>query len=366
MAKQVYKEVQRKLNLVGSGFPKTAVGLENAFLKKLYSPEDAEVFVRMKERGQFMTAKEYARANGVEEAWAEEKLYDMSTRGIIYRQVRDGVREYAHYPFAFGLMEFQSERDDKSWLPAAGAYAALSKFSKELHNTMPFYRTIPMSRDMVVGSQVLPYDDLDALLDRHDRFQVAQCMCRNMKKSCNHPTETCIMTDDMADFYNENGWGHPISRDEAKAILREGEKDGRIIQVGNTKNAENLCSCCGCGCAMMQLGKRVGSTAGKYWTNYTLEYDKDACVGCGVCVDRCTFKCIKKDGDKVETNHEACLGCGLCVSTCPTHARVLKRKSDEDIYVPPETLNDAYQMWYDVRQGNVSIPVGLGAGSLDA
>lgn len=357
MANDLYKQVQQKLDLVGCGFPKTMVGLEKVFLKKLYSPEDAEVFLGMHDRGRFITAADYAEKNGVDEAWAEEKLYDMSTRGIIYRQVRDGVREYAHYPFAFGLMEFQIERDDRSWLPSAGAYAAVSKFSKKMHDTMPFYRTIPVRREMVVGSEVLPYDDLDALLDRHDRFQVAQCMCRTMKKGCDHPTETCIMTDDMADFYNENGWGHSISRDEAKAILREGEKDGRIIQVGNTRNAENLCSCCGCGCAMMQLGKRVGSPASKLWSNYRLVYDADACVGCGKCVERCTFKYVKCVGEKVETNMDGCLACGLCVSTCPTGARILERKPDDEVYLPPETLNDAYQMWYDVRQGTVKVPM---------
>jgi len=126
--------------------------------------------------------------------------------------------------------------------------------------------------------------------------------------------------------------------------------------VGNTRNAENLCSCCGCGCAMMQLGKRVGSPASKLWSNYRLVYDADACVGCGKCVERCTFKYVKCVGEKVETNMDGCLACGLCVSTCPTGARILERKPDDEVYLPPETLNDAYQMWYDVRQGTVKVP----------
>lgn len=114
------------------------------------------------------------------------------------------------------------------------------------------YRTMSFRKDMVVDNQVLPYDDIDEVLGRHDRFAVAPCVCREMhnSKNCNHPIKTCIVTDDMADFYMENGMGEFIMREQARNILISGERDGRIIQITNSKNAENICSCCSLGCAM--------------------------------------------------------------------------------------------------------------------
>ncbi|PKK86286.1 MAG: ferredoxin [Thermoplasmata archaeon HGW-Thermoplasmata-1] len=48
--------------------------------------------------------------------------------------------------------------------------------------------------------------------------------------------------------------------------------------------------------------------------------DKDACVGCGACVDACPAGAISMDGDKAKVDPDACVECGACVDACPAGA----------------------------------------------
>lgn len=351
-----YKRLVEALDNVSTGFP-SFFGIERIGLKKLFSEEDAKTFADMIPR-EYQTAEEFAAKNGCDAAWAAEKLFDMSRRALIYRRRRAGadVFEYCQFPFAFGLIEFQGAGNpDKSWLPYMGAYAALSKFGEGLGATMPMYRSVPFHKDMVVDNQVLPYDDIDEVLGRHDRFAVSPCVCREMhdNKNCNHPTKTCIITDDMADFYVENGMGEPITRDQARKILVSGERDGRVIQITNSKNAENICSCCSCGCAMLKIAGRFTKPAGERWSNYRVSVvDLDACGGCGACAQACGWNVVRVEGGKVALPADLgkCMGCGLCVFACKNGAIKLARKPEGELYEPPEDLLAAHNKWHELKE----------------
>jgi len=161
------------------------------------------------------------------------------------------------------------------------------------------------------------------------------------------------MTDDMAAFYLENGWGRKISKDEALTILREGDRDGRIIQIMNSKNGENICSCCMCGCGMLAVKAKFPGPSAKLWSNYYAVVDSSACKMCGKCLERCQFNAISQKDGKITINTEKCLGCGLCVSTCVAKAMSLVRKPDERLYEPPETYDDAMDIWAASHAGQV-------------
>ena len=357
----LYRDLLKRIDEQSYGFPKSFVGADLMFIKQVFSEDDARDYLLIGKR--FETAQQYADRNNFTLEVARRKLDRMAMKGLIFRRHRPGGDEYGQYPFAMGFLEWQGKRtDSKKMFWATALYMATSRWGRRMTQTMPFYRTIPMHPEMVQGSVIKPYDNVETLLDKHTRFAVGHCICRTMDRSipgnkCNHPTETCIETDDYATFFIETGIGREITKEEALQILRDGEKDGRIIQATNSQFGENFCSCCGCGCGMLKMRKMFPGPANNIWSNHYSEIDYNKCISCGKCVQRCPFdyisqekkplhpNCKGKMTRRVTIDTDKCLGCGLCVSTCPTKAISLRQKAQENIYTPPETYEDAMEVW---------------------
>ncbi len=45
--------------------------------------------------------------------------------------------------------------------------------------------------------------------------------------------------------------------------------------------------------------------------------DKNGCVGCGICVEKCPVVAISMEEEKAEIKMEKCIHCGTCHSVCP-------------------------------------------------
>jgi ferredoxin len=48
--------------------------------------------------------------------------------------------------------------------------------------------------------------------------------------------------------------------------------------------------------------------------------DKDKCVGCGVCVEKCPVEAISMEDEKAVINMVTCIHCGTCHDVCPQEA----------------------------------------------
>ena len=344
--KEAYDKLLETIDSISFGFPKSRLGSDKKLIRTIFALEDAIDFVKMTDK--WMTATDYANKNNliVEESTAI--LERMASKGLIFRRHRE-QDEYKQFPFVLGFLEFQVKNASQATLMHTGLYMVSSKFGSRMSQTMPFYRTVPVNKELVEGSVVMPYDDIDALLDRHTKFAVAECLCRKMYKmkpfnKCHHPMETCITTDDYATFYIENGFGKEITKEEAREIIMDGQNDGRVINVTNSQDGENICSCCECGCGMLYLKTKYPGPSGDFWSNYYSECDSEKCVKCGACVKNCPFGYIKQDKNgNVKIDQSACLGCGICASKCP--AKALHLKAKENQYEPPVTYDDAIELW---------------------
>lgn len=53
----------------------------------------------------------------------------------------------------------------------------------------------------------------------------------------------------------------------------------------------------------------------------TLQLDRDACVGCGVCTTVCPHRILTLRDKKAEIiDFDGCMECGACAMNCPTDA----------------------------------------------
>ncbi|WP_394698864.1 4Fe-4S binding protein [uncultured Methanoregula sp.] len=61
-------------------------------------------------------------------------------------------------------------------------------------------------------------------------------------------------------------------------------------------------------------------------SEYIAVTDKNSCINCGKCIERCIFDARTFDDGYMLYNSRLCLGCGLCVSVCPEHATIMQQR----------------------------------------
>ena len=66
----------------------------------------------------------------------------------------------------------------------------------------------------------------------------------------------------------------------------------------------------------------------------TARADPDKCTGCGMCVEVCPYKAIRKDEETgtIRIIEASCVGCGTCAAECRFGAIKMRHFSDEQIY----------------------------------
>ena len=342
----IYRKLQEKCDKVGIGFPATKEGFELNYLQELFTPEEAEFFVKMKDGSQ--TAEEVADSFGEDLKQIQEILDSMSKKGLLFR-VHEGTEvKYRTIPVIHGFYEFSMDR----------LTPAISKnFSKHYVRGMgknffggedPFFRVIPINTDIISNKVVLPIDNAAGIIERQEKIAVADCFCRTAGKmgpggGCDNPLETCILFDTFADYYVENGTGRYITKEEALAIIKRSDELGLVIEVSNSDVVEVMCSCCSCCCGVLTAARLFPGPATKVMSNYICVKDEELCINCGICVQRCVMNAHVMAEDKVKYNNDLCIGCGLCVTTCPTKALVMEMKKEDKIYTPPaHTLMETY------------------------
>jgi Pyruvate/2-oxoacid:ferredoxin oxidoreductase delta subunit len=326
-------------------------------LKWFFDPEDAQTFIDMDDK--YQTPVELASKIGIDPMIAADRLETMTKKGLVFRREENGMIIYRKLPMVHGIYEANVKKINLD--PDFGKMFSkyFGKYMMKAWNATgtPVLRTIPINNDLVKGSAVLPYDDAEAIVRSKRTIAVTDCACRGLmesieKRKCNHPIETCLMFNEAADYYVKNGTGRYISTEETLDILKRNEREGLVINVANSTNAEIMCSCCPCCCGENVSLKYFGGPSLNHQSNYVCVHDEELCINCGKCVERCAFGANKLKDDKMTFKMERCFGCGLCVTTCPQNARSLVQKPEDKLYEPPKSMYHAYDVMKKYRQDN--------------
>lgn len=139
-----------------------------------------------------------------------------------------------------------------------------------------------------------------------------------------------------ADIYENLPLGHhPVTREEAKAILEDMHMKGYVHNVlymfGKKSGAFVMCNCDREICEVVKGTRVMGPGLSCEKGPEVCVREKTKCLGaeaCGECVRRCPFGANKIKDGKIIFNPDKCMGCELCVTTCKGHARQLTERKD--------------------------------------
>jgi len=339
----VYKQLARHLDNLPGGFPGTDSGVELRILKRLFTPQEAQIAMQLSMAAEPVSA--IAARIGLDESSMAKTLENMSQKGLIFHLQKDNRDLYMAAQFVIGIWEYHVNDLDRELIKDVNEY-----FSHFLKNTWMKQKTkqlrvIPIAKSIPAEMNIMPYEQAEKIVQQQSKIVVAPCICRKehamMDQGCGRLLEACLIFGHGAYFYEKNGLGRSISQEEAQEILKKASEAGLVLQPGNAQKPANICLCCGCCCQILKNLKVLEQPAKAVCANYFAEITEEDCTACGDCMDRCQMEAITM-ADTAQVNAERCIGCGLCVVTCDTEAIHLKETPDADRWVPPTNTYKTY------------------------
>jgi Pyruvate/2-oxoacid:ferredoxin oxidoreductase delta subunit len=227
----------------------------------------------------------------------------------------------------------------------------------------PFDRTIPIVTENIKSGEIqisintelevpeekiVSTQNVKDLIKKFHEIAVGHCFCRHhqdlLSNSCKQTNlrENCFTFGKSARYVVEQGFGRKLSKDEALIILEKSEEDGLVHKAWHphsdiSKAETSICNCCKCCCGVFDWW-RQGSTAMINSTNYLSYIDKEKCIGCGTCMEKCPVDAIEgDDNNRAERNADWCIGCGVCAHFCPENAISLL-EGPRKVFIPPPRL----------------------------
>jgi formate hydrogenlyase subunit 6/NADH:ubiquinone oxidoreductase subunit I len=353
----IYRKLQEHLDSMPVGFPATESGVEIKILKHLFTPEYAEIALKLKFQPEPLR-KIYRRfkKSDMQLEDLEQKLDDMFFRGLINRGSRDTgdsvEKYYATAALAIGIYEYQLGRLTKDFYMDHEQYADEAFIDEFNASGIPQVRVIPIEETLEHEQSIASYDDMRELIKTlGEPIAVAECICRQAKEMMGEPcsktnlVESCFTFRSGAKAYLERGQAREISKEEALEILEKAENDGLVLQPGNSLRPMSICTCCGCCCGIITHQKKIPEPARFFATNYYAEVDEESCIGCEICVERCNMDAIEVEDAFAHVDLTKCIGCGACVLTCTSEAIKLYKKEKETL--PPRNTLATYMAIID-------------------
>ena len=306
--------------------------------------EEQEMQLIVGTQGRAVTLEEAAGLFGITPNEASDFLERCYARCIVNKTVEHGVTRYAPTDFATRLDHF-AKFENWDDIPAQDREAINRRYLDEFiaqhqPNVERKMRGLSL-KDMLPNDTVMLLDEIEEMIDAATHIAVQPCDCRRLGQNCERPVETCIWLDAIALSALDRGHGRQLTREEAKDLVRQADKEGLMHTADSewrTQGLYAICNCCACDCYPFRAAQELGSKGVWPKSQYSAIHNREQCTFCGACVTRCHFEAFYHNGSTIETgghvkqdvlfDPEKCWGCGLCANTCPSEAIVMERLGD--------------------------------------
>lgn len=359
MTEDVYTRLAKRLDELPSGYPATDGGVELKILRHIFTPEEAEMALKMRSVPE--TVEQVAERLGMPVPEMQGVLDNLVEKGQIGSFKMFGQRMYMLFPFIVGIYEFQLKRMDKEMAELFEEYApslvgTVGRFAPALG------RVIPVSTEIDAEQQVHRYEDVVRMIEEAKSFQLMECICRKEQalqgNPCKHKLETCLGMSQEEGAFDRYARGTIISREEALEVIKDAEQEGLVHFSYNVQDGQAfVCNCCSCCCAGLRGIKEFNAPYMMAKSHHVASIDPDSCTACGDCAaGRCPVDAIAEEDLSYRVIPERCIGCGVCTTACPTESIRLVRKPEAERDTPPANL----MQWYQDRAASRGIELKLG------
>ncbi len=341
----IYRRLAKHLDDLPAGFPATESGVELRILRRLFTEDEAAMAVLLSVLPE--GPESVAVRAGLAPAETARRLEEMSRKGLIYRHADKGEGfRYSANQYVIGIWEYQVNRLEPEIVKDMDEYMDTLLMEGSWKRT-PQLRTVPIMQAIPVRREILAHETAEEMVRAQDRFLVAPCICRRertmMGEGCGKLEDACLIMGGGVDYYEQNGMGRRIDREEALAILKRADAAGLVLQPSNAKRIANICMCCSCCCGVLRTIKKHPRPAEFVSSPFRASLDEATCEDCGICLTRCPMDALKRNAEgRVRLDPNRCIGCGLCVSTCSGKCLVLVRKPEAEQRDVPATFRQTY------------------------
>ncbi len=172
---------------------------------------------------------------------------------------------------------------------------------------------IPVEKAISMENQSVPVEHLSRWIDMYDKWGISECSCRKQQTMRGEGSgeirgDYCIGMGDMAEYMDDRGIGHYITKEEVYEILERAERHGHVHQIPNIDGEGKIVAICNCapGVCNALRTSQLYNTPNMSASAYRAHVEKEKCVACGKCVEVCPVgaaklgqKLCRKDGSEV-------------------------------------------------------------------
>ena len=328
-------------NPVGAPFAESLVEI----LQILYTEVEAKIGANFPLHA--TTTEKLAEKLGIDPKTLEDTLEKMAYKGLVVDTKKNGQTYWRLTPLMIGLFEFTFMRAGNG-LPMKRLAELMHRYRMEDGLGRDFFGSeTQMSRTLVfedliqpIKTEVLPYEKASEIIRNAKIGSLQMCYCRHEAQHrgtvCDAPIDdVCTALGPAADYLIRRGFARKATVDEMLEVLDRTEKLGLVHIADNVQEGVAfICHCCSCCCGLLAGVNTLHIPNAVAPSGFLPEIDSEACVGCGLCEDRCPVHAMTMDISREHPICDAnrCLGCGVCASGCPAEAiRMVRREN----WTPP-------------------------------
>ena len=243
-----------------------------------------------------------------------EVLHELTDIGLVVQVLvkKVGLEIYLLPPYTPGVFEFLLINEKFCIAHPEIAYAfhqhATTSQIEHAPNTpmgAGIMRVIPIESAIPADAEKIDNERCSMYIEANEgHLSVTPCQCRRVRRMMGEGSGDldeglCIFMGHVGDMFNNTGKGRPVSVAEAKELIKLCDERGCVHQITTLHQGETfaICNCMPESCLALGVSQYY-NTPDTSRSNYVAEIDKEKCVACGQCTDRCANNAIQM-GQKI-------------------------------------------------------------------